>query len=596
MEGNDDAAGESDQVELLSFLPHEEDEETEASLSPKENDEALKQNVTGIYEYNDAIERIGFGLFHIIQTICVGIALSSDAIEVLVISLALPQLSHDLNSTEVQNAWLSSVIFMGMLLGDYGWGTLSDIIGRRSTMIMSLSINGIAGLLSSFAPNYGTFLTLRFIGGIGIGGSLAIIQTYMSEFISAKWRGKYLGTISTFWTFGKITVGGIAYFILPLGCKITINLGYMELHSWNVFLIIASIPALLGAGFFAVLPESPLHLLRAHKNQKAIKILHKMWRWNQLWCFGKRKHPFPIKQVTLPPKTYLIATPSKFKELHIIRSFPKKLQDFLWRPVPLFQLKYLQRSLLLLAINFLLAMGAYGLTLWYPTYINNLEHQCSSNFKNEIASDPNICPDGSYLEHLFINNSVWHDKHLKDAIFDHVIFHNTNFSHCSFEDCSFLNCEFHSVNLSTSWFTNTCFKHTSAVWNYDNTTFVNSYFNGSGYQTGQSNEPCCLYDTCDRSCYDDGNVDYSKDYLELFFVALATVPGCVVSAIVVDILRRSYWLATLFVLSAGSCVLLFFFKTPTLAVVALAVFSFVSVGTWNTSSLIAKEVYPTELR
>ena len=596
MDGGADFPGDSDEVELVTFLAHEEDE-SEEPVSPAENDPALttvKDN--GIYHYNDAIDCIGFGIFHVIQTICVGIALSSDAIEVLVISLALPQLSHDLNSTDVQNAWLSSVIFMGMLLGDYGWGTLSDIIGRRSTMIMSLAINGVAGFLSALAPNYGLFLTLRFIGGIGIGGSLAIIITYMSEFISAKWRGKYLGTLSTFWTFGKILVGGIAYFILPLGCRITINLGSMELHSWNVFLIIASIPALLGAGFFAVLPESPLHLLRAHKNKKAIGVLHKMWRWNHLCC--KKKQPFPINQVILPAKTYLIATPSRFKGLPVIRWFPVKLQDFLWRPLPLFQKKYLRRTLLQLVIAFLLSMAAYGLTLWYPTYINNLEHECETDFVNEIGSDPNICHDGSHLENLVINNSVWHEKHLKNAIFDHVKFQNTKFAHCSFEDCSFLNCTFQSVNFTTSSFTNTCFKYSySTDFYYDSTTFVNSYVNGSMISgSGQSNVPCCLHDTCERSCYDDANVDYNKVYLELFYVALATVPGCFVSAIMVDLVRRSYWLAFLFLLSAGSCIMLFFFKTPDLAIVALVVFNFVSIGTWNTSSLISKEVYPTELR
>ena len=601
MDGDDSIPGDSDKVELVTFLSHDENgdygDEMEEIVSPAESDAPLNEN-NGIYYYNDAINYIGFGIFHVFQIICVGVALSSDAIEVLVISLALPQLSHDLNATDVQNAWLSSVIFMGMLVGDYGWGTLADITGRRSTMIMSLSINGLAGFLSAFAPNYGIFLTLRFIGGVGIGGSLAIIMTYASEFISAKWRGKYLGTLATFWTFGKIVVGGIAYFILPLGCKITINLGSMELHSWNVFLIIASIPALLGASLFAVLPESPLHLLRAHKEKKAIGVLRRMLWWNQLWRFGKKKRSFLIKQVILPTITCHIVTPSRFKGLPIIKWFPKKLQDFLWRPIPLFQLQYLRRTLLQLTIFFLLSLGGYGLTLWYPTYINNLEHQCKSEFANITVSDPNICTYGSQLDYVVVNNSVWHSKHLKNAMFNHVIFQNTNFTQSSFEDCSFLNCSFYSVNMLTSSFTNTCFKNTiNSSWYYDNVTFMNSYYDESlMLEFVQSNEPCCLQDECERSCYDDANVDYNKVYLELFYVALATVPGCILSAIMVDILRRSYWLAILFVLSAGSCVLLFFFKTATLAVVALVVFNFVTVGAWNTSSLISKEVYPTELR
>jgi len=596
MDKGDYIPGDSDEVELVTFLSHQEDnEEIEDSISPEENDLVLKEN-NGVYGYNDAINYIEFGVFHIIQIICAGLALSSDAIEVLVISLALPQLSHDLNATDAQNAWLSSVIFMGMLVGDYCWGTLADIIGRRSTMIISLGINGLAGLLSALAPNYGIFLTLRFISGIGIGGSLAIIITYASEFISAKWRGKYLGFLSVFWTIGKITVGGVAYFILPLGCKITINLGALELHSWNVFLVIASIPALLGAGVFALLPESPLHLLRAHKEQKAIGVLRKMLWFNQLWC--KKKKSFPIKQVTLPLKNYHITAPSQFKELPIIKWCPKKVQDFIWRPLPLFQLQYLRRTLLQVAIYFLLALGAYGLTLWYPTYINNLEHQCESEIAHKTLSDVNICPDGSHVDHTTVKNSDWHDKHLKNAIFRNVVFQNTNFTRSSFKDCSFINCSFSSVGLSTSKFINTCFKYTiNSSLIYENTTFINSYYNGSLiFKSDQSDEPCCLHDKCQQSCYDDANINYSKVYLELFYVALASVPGCILSAFMVDVLRRSYWFAILFVMSASSCVLLFFFKTPTLAVVALVVFSFVSVGTWNTASLIAKEVYPTELR
>lgn len=286
---DESASGDSDKVELVSFIARRGDnkeKDREELISSGESDVGLNED--GVYSYNDAINYIGFGVFHVIQTIFVGIALVSDAIEVLAISLVLPQLSHDLNVTTVQNAVLPSVIFMGMLVGDFGWGTLADIIGRRSTMIMSLTINGLAGFFSAFALNYGIFLTLRFIGGIGIGGSLAIIMTYVSEFISAKWRGKYLGSLATFWAVGKVLLGGIAYFILPLGCKITIKLGSLELHSWNVFLIIASIPALLGAGLFALLPESPLHLLRAHKNKKAMSVLQKMLWWNQLCHRGKK--------------------------------------------------------------------------------------------------------------------------------------------------------------------------------------------------------------------------------------------------------------------------------------------------------------------
>ena len=595
----------SESVELVTFLRHhaeeqgseqEESENVQDDLEP-----VLKDNEEGVYQYHNAVDYIGFGLFHIIQMICMGVALSSDAVEVLVISLVLPQLAHDLNATDLQNAWLTSIIFLGMLIGDFVWGVLADVSGRRSTMILSLSLNGVVGFLSAVAPNYTIFVILRFIGGIGIGGSLAVIATYGSEFISARWRGKYLGILSTFWTAGKILVGAMAFFILPLGCKITMNIGSLELHSWNVFLMLAAIPAILGAVLFFILPESPLFLLQARKEKKAVQSFRVMYRWNRMWCFSKKKL-FTIEKVIPPVKSYNTLTPVRFITFPVIKWLPKKVQDGLWRPLPLFQLKLLRRTLLLVAIYFMLSMGAYGLTLWYPTYISNLEHdKCKTELAHQTLSDLNLCSSSAKVNHVFINYSTVTDKHFKKAVFTNVTFNGAIFYHSTFQDCSFINCSFVLVNFTGSKFINTCFTSSTGLNQLSDdsggTLFTNSFFD-SAPMVNATNDmaPCCLHDSCESNCYDDENVDYQKLYLELFYVALATVPGSILSAFMVDVVRRSYWLAILFIASAGSCVLLFFFKTPTLAVVALVVFSFVSVGGWNTSSLIAKELYPTELR
>ena len=602
MNGDIAHPSDSESVELVTFLRHrteEQDSEQEESECIQDDlTPVLKENQDGVYQYHDAIDYIGFGLFHVIQMICMGIALSSDAVEVLVISLVLPQLTHDLDATDLQNAWLASIIFLGMLVGDFLWGVLADIVGRRSTMILSLSLNGVAGFLSAVAPNYPIFVIVRFVGGIGIGGSLAVIATYGSEFISARWRGKYLGTLATFWTAGKILVGALAYLILPLGCKITINMGSLELHSWNVFLMLAAIPAILGAIMFFILPESPLFLLQARKEKKAIRSFRIMNRWNQIWCCSKKKL-FTIEKVIPPVKSCDVFTPTRFVELPVIRWLPKKIQDGLWRPLPLFQLKLLRSTLLLIAIYFLLSMGAYGLTLWYPTYISNLEHdKCKTEIAHRTTSDFNICSDSAEVDHVFVNHSTLMNRNLKKAVFNNVTFHGATFYHSTFRDCTFTGCSFISVNFTGSKFINTCFTSTTGLLDdTDGILFTNSYFD-SVQMVNSTNytEPCCLHDGCKTGCYDDENVDYRKLYLELFYVALATVPGSIISAFMVDVVRRSYWLAIVFVASAGSCVLLFFFQTPTLAVVALVVFSFVSVGAWNTSSLIAKELYPTELR
>ena len=120
-------------------------------------------------DYEDVLKVIGFGLSHVLLLLGTGIALSSDAVEVLSISFALPIIrqSSELNIAHWQNGLLSSVIFIGMLIGGYSWGGIADITGRRLTLITSLSVNGVFGALSAFSPNFYVLLLLRFFSGIG---------------------------------------------------------------------------------------------------------------------------------------------------------------------------------------------------------------------------------------------------------------------------------------------------------------------------------------------------------------------------------------------------------------------------------------------
>ena len=58
---------------------------------------------------------------------------------------------------------LDSIIFLGMMVGGYLWGSLSDQVGRRSCLITSLTVNGVFGLASAFSPNYPVFLVFRVL-------------------------------------------------------------------------------------------------------------------------------------------------------------------------------------------------------------------------------------------------------------------------------------------------------------------------------------------------------------------------------------------------------------------------------------------------
>lgn len=122
-----------------------------------------------VKEYEIALEHLGFGLFHILLLLISGTALLSDAIEILSISFVLPVLNRpeEYGAKDTEEAVLSSIIFVGMLFGSYVWGSLADIIGRRTSVVSSLTVSAVFGMISAFSPWFWLFVVLRFFSGFG---------------------------------------------------------------------------------------------------------------------------------------------------------------------------------------------------------------------------------------------------------------------------------------------------------------------------------------------------------------------------------------------------------------------------------------------
>ena len=139
-------------------------------LMPRGNGMAHTDEKSGHYtDYEQVLQIVGFGWFHVLLLSGLGIALASDAVEILSISFILPFLRQEdeFGLANWQSGLLSAIIFLGMLFGSYIWGGLSDITGRRKTLIVSLTVNGTFGALSSLSPNFYLLLLFRFISGMG---------------------------------------------------------------------------------------------------------------------------------------------------------------------------------------------------------------------------------------------------------------------------------------------------------------------------------------------------------------------------------------------------------------------------------------------
>jgi SHS family lactate transporter-like MFS transporter len=129
-------------------------------------------------------------------------------------------------------------------LGAVIFGRLADRFGRRPLLMASVLFYSLFELLSGLAPNLISFLVLRALFGIAMGGEWGIGSSLTMETIPARWRG---------WVSGLLQAGYPAgYFLATL----TFFLAY-PLVGWRGMFIIGVLPALLVLYIRRHVPESP---------------------------------------------------------------------------------------------------------------------------------------------------------------------------------------------------------------------------------------------------------------------------------------------------------------------------------------------------
>lgn len=314
-----------------------------------------------ILTYEEAVEKAGFGLFHWLLLVVCGWANASDAVEILCVSFLLPTARCDLLLSSSDMGLLSASIFLGMMVGGYMWGYLADHRGRRRVLVMSLTVNGLFGGLASLAPWFWLFLLLRFISGIGVGGSIPVIFSYFSEFMPRARRGAMISALATFWMAGNILGAGLAWVVIPR-TSIHFSLGSLDFQSWRLFVVLCSVPSVTSAFIFRLfMPESPRFLMEAGHEKEALHVFRLMFEVNMT---GKEK---AFQEFGLCMSSKQRVEP---KETRSLASYGERLRRILKKglsPIKqMFNSPLKSRSFPLLIIFYCISFGYYGLWMWFP--------------------------------------------------------------------------------------------------------------------------------------------------------------------------------------------------------------------------------------
>ncbi len=84
---------------------------------------------------------------------------------------------------------------LGLALGQLGFGPLSDKIGRRHPLLISMAVFVVSTLACIFAPNIEFFLGMRFLQGIAGAGGIVIARSIAADKFSGRDLAKALAIV-----------------------------------------------------------------------------------------------------------------------------------------------------------------------------------------------------------------------------------------------------------------------------------------------------------------------------------------------------------------------------------------------------------------
>ncbi|PTI61194.1 Bcr/CflA family drug resistance efflux transporter [Staphylococcus warneri] len=182
--------------------------------------------------------------FPFILIIIFGVMTTFGPLSIDMYSPSLPDVQHAFSSTTSEIQLTISFAMIGLALGQFFFGPLSDAFGRKKIALTILVIYMLASLIAVFTTDLYFFLFLRLIQGLTAGGSIVIAKASIGDKFSGDEMAKFLTSL--------MVVNGIITIIAPLlgGFALTIS-------TWrSIFVILTIITIIVIIGVLMKMPST----------------------------------------------------------------------------------------------------------------------------------------------------------------------------------------------------------------------------------------------------------------------------------------------------------------------------------------------------
>jgi|AntAceMinimDraft_7_1070363.scaffolds.fasta_scaffold00286_8 sugar porter (SP) family MFS transporter len=183
-----------------------------------------------------------------------------------VISGAIPFFQQDfqLSNSMVENITTAGLV--GAVIGAMFTGRLSDIFGRKKTILVAAIIFVIGAAWSGWAPTPNILMASRLFIGLAIGISSFSVPLYIAEISPTKMRGRLVSLFQLL-----ITIGILVSYLSDLAFA-----NNSDVTSWRAMFYVGVIPGLILLIGMLFLPETPRWLMSKGREDESRKILKRI--------------------------------------------------------------------------------------------------------------------------------------------------------------------------------------------------------------------------------------------------------------------------------------------------------------------------------
>jgi MFS transporter, AAHS family, benzoate transport protein len=216
-----------------------------------------------IVQASQVVAESKFNKFHLLVYLWCFYAISFDGFDIALYGIGLPMMMDDYGLTVVEVGAIGSYTLIGMMIGSFLLGSLSDIIGRKKVLAICMLLFSVFSLLAGLAPNPLIFTIMRFIAALGMGGLMPAVIAHMTEYSPKKSRALIVATMYCGYSIGAILASLTGMYL-------------MESLGWRFLYWLGIIPLITLPLFLKQFPESLSFYILRNQGNKIAEILNKI--------------------------------------------------------------------------------------------------------------------------------------------------------------------------------------------------------------------------------------------------------------------------------------------------------------------------------